>query len=188
MPVIISMLRGINLGAHNRVKMDVLRELYNSLKLRDAQTYVQSGNVIFGTDEKNLEQLAKRIEKAVEREFGFQSDVILRTTAELRRVIARNPFAKRKGIEPSRLLVNFLGSEPGADACKALRSLKIDPEEIFIDGRELYIYYPNGMARPKLSWPTIDRILQTRGTGRNWNSVTNLLQLAEQLEATAGAR
>jgi uncharacterized protein (DUF1697 family) len=185
MAVIISMLRGVNLGPYNRIKMEALRELYSSLRLRDPQTYVQSGNVIFGTEETNLYQLAKRIEKAIEREFGFQSDVILRTTAELRRVIARNPFAKRKGIEPRKFLVNFLAREPGADACEALRSLKSEPEEVFIDGRELYIYYPNGMARPKLSWPTIDRILRTRGTGRNWNSVTKLLELAEKLEAAA---
>jgi uncharacterized protein (DUF1697 family) len=188
MPVIISMLRGVNLAAHHRIKMDALRGLYTALKLRDPQTYVQSGNVIFSTDEKNLVQLAKRIEKAIERGFGFHSDVILRTTADLRDVIARNPFAKRKGIEPNRLLVNFLASEPSADACKALRSMKTDPEEIFIDGRELYIYYPNGMARPKLSWARIDRLLETRGTGRNWNSVTQMLRLAEQVEATAKSR
>jgi uncharacterized protein (DUF1697 family) len=187
MPVIISMLRGVNLGPHRRMKMEALRELYASLKLRDPQTYVQSGNVIFNTNEKNLVQLAKRIEKAIERGFGFHSDVILRTALELRDVIARNPFAKRKNIEPNKLLVNFLASEPGRDACHALRALKVDPEEVFIVGRELYIYFPNGLARPKLSWPTIDRILGTPGTGRNWNSVTKMLDLAEKLEAVAGA-
>jgi uncharacterized protein (DUF1697 family) len=184
MPVVISMLRGVNLGAHRRIKMDALRDLYASLKLRDPQTYVQSGNVVFSTEERDLLQLSQRIEKAIERGFGFHTDVILRTTAELRSVVARNPCAKRKGIEPSRLLVNFLAGDPGPNARKALRGLKIAPEQLWIDGRELYIYFPNGMARPKLSWAAIDRILETPGTGRNWNSVTKLLQLAEKLETT----
>src|ERR1022692_2807782 len=115
MPAIISMLRGVNVGAHNRIKMDALRALYESLGLHEPQTYVQSGNVVFRTDKRDLVALAKRIEGAIERGFGFRPTVILRTSGELRDVIARNPFAKRRGIEPSRLLVYFLASDPGAE-------------------------------------------------------------------------
>src|SRR5208337_2383997 len=114
--VVISMLRGVNVGGHNKIKMDALRDLYESLGLRDAQTYVQSGNVVFRTKAKDLAPLAKQIEDAVERKFGFGPGVALRTTAELRSVIARNPFAGRREIEPGKLLANFfLGAEPGAD-------------------------------------------------------------------------
>jgi uncharacterized protein (DUF1697 family) len=70
MPVLISMLRGVNLVHHNRIKMDVLRALYVSLKLEDPRTYVQSGNVIFRTKEKNATRLAKRIQDAISRKFG----------------------------------------------------------------------------------------------------------------------
>src|ERR1700738_4062682 len=86
MPVIVSMLRGVNLAKHNRMKMDVLRAVYESLKLRDAQTFVQSGNVIFRTNERDLAALAKRIQSAIGRKVGFQPDVILRTAAALRQV------------------------------------------------------------------------------------------------------
>ena len=151
MAVVISMLRGVNLGSHNRIKMDALRALYESLKLRDPQTYIQSGNVIFRTEERNLAQLAKRIENGIEQKFGFRSQVTLRTTSEMRDVIARNPFAKRRGIEPSKLLVTFLASDPGPEDRDKLLKLKTDPEELKIDGHELYIYFPNGMVRPKLS-------------------------------------
>ena len=85
MTVVISMLRGVNVGGHNKIKMDSLRELYESLGLRDAQTYVQSGNVVFRTDAKNIAPVAKRIEDAIERKFGFRPSVILRTTSELER-------------------------------------------------------------------------------------------------------
>jgi len=182
MPVVISMLRGVNVGGHGKIKMDVLRELCASLKLRNAQTYVQSGNVVFETADRDLAPLAGRIEQAIERKFGFRPDVILRTASELRDVIARNPFASRSGIEPSKLLVTFLARQPSAEVRTKLLAIKTDPEELYLDGRELYAYFPNGMGRSKLSWPLVERTLAIPGTGRNWNTVTKLLEVAESLE------
>src|ERR1017187_8623543 len=88
MPVVISMLRGVNVGGHNMIKMDALRALYESLKLRHPQTYVQSGNVVFQTEAADLAKLARKIEDAIERQFAFRPPVILRTVPELRDVIA----------------------------------------------------------------------------------------------------
>ena len=102
MGVIISMLRAVNVGGHNKIKMDALRALYESMKLRDAQTYVQSGNVIFRTEERDLASLGKRIQNGIERKFGFRPDVILRTASELRDVIARNIFLPREGTRARR--------------------------------------------------------------------------------------
>jgi uncharacterized protein (DUF1697 family) len=182
--VVISMLRAVNVGGHNKIKMDTLMALYKSLKLRDAQTYVQSGNVIFRTDERDMARLAKRIEDGIERKFGFRPDVILRTVAEMRDVVARNPFAKRRGIEPAKLLVSFLAGKPGEDGREKVRQMKCDPEELRIEGRELYIYFPNGQGRSKLSGAALEKMLKTQGTGRNWNSVTKMLEMAEKLEAS----
>ena len=182
MAVIVSMLRGVNLVRHNRIKMDALRALYESLGLRDVETYVVSGNVVFRTKTRNLTALAKRIEDAIERSFGFRPRVILRTPAELKDVVARNPFRTRRGIEPSKLLVTFLEGHPAAEALEEVLKIKADPEELHIDGREVYIYFPNGMGRSKLSWVTVEKKLKTSGTGRNWNSVTRLLEIAERLE------
>ncbi|MGH9830575.1 MAG: DUF1697 domain-containing protein [Blastocatellia bacterium] len=184
MSIVISMLRGVNVGGHNKIKMDALRALYEFLGLRNPQTYVQSGNVVFGTEERDLVLLAKRIQNGIERTFGFRPEVILRSSSELRDVIARNPFAKRRGIDPSKLLVSFLAGDPGPEARDKVLKIKTDPEELRIGGRELYVYFPNGMARPKLSWPAIERALKTPGTGRNWNSVTKLLEIAEKLKSS----
>ena len=178
------MLRGVNLAAHHRIKMEALRALYESLKLHGCETYVQSGNVIFNSEAQDLSGLVRRVEKGIENTFGFHSDVIVRTASELREVIMRNPFSKRPGIEPGRLLVTFLASAPSAEVRDRLLGLKGDPEELRIDGRELYIYFPNGMARPKLSWTAVQKILNTPATGRNWNSVTKLLEIAERMEAS----
>jgi len=161
-----------------------LRAVYQSLKLRDCQTFVQSGNVIFRTEERDLVELAKRIENAIECKFGFHSDVILRTAAELRDVIARNPFAGQRDLEPRKFLVTFLAVDPGKEARSRLLAFKIEPDEVRAEARELYIYYANGLARPKLPWPAIEKVLKTSGTARNWNSVTKMLAIAEKLEAS----
>jgi uncharacterized protein (DUF1697 family) len=184
MPVFISMLRAVNLGGHNRIKMDALRALYASLKFENPQTYLQSGNVIFKTSERKLDVVAKRIQSAIEKKFACRTEIILRTTAELRTVVGKNPFAKRPDIEPSKLLIAFLASDPGDKARKALEDQKFAPEELHVAGRELYIYFPDGIGKSKLPWPRIYKILNTPGTGRNWSSVTKILEMAENLEAS----
>jgi uncharacterized protein (DUF1697 family) len=183
MSVIISMLRGVNVGGHNKIKMDQLRAVYQSLGFRDAQTYIQSGNVVCRADNRELATAGARIEKGIERNFGFRPSVIVRTAPELREVIVRNPFAKRSGIDASRLLVAFLASSPAADALDKVLKIKCEPEELRVSGRELFIYFPNGMARPKLSLATVERALKISSTGRNWNTVRKLLEMAEALEA-----
>jgi uncharacterized protein (DUF1697 family) len=165
------------------VKMEALRALYESLGLKDPQTYVQSGNVVFRTKKQDLAALSKRISNAIERSFGFRTPVIVRTTSELRNAIAKNPFERRSGIDPSRLLVTFLAEEPVTAARDLVLNIKTEPEELHIHGREVYMYFPNGMARPKVSWVAIEKKLKASGTGRNWNSVTKLLEIAERLEA-----
>ncbi|HXB72041.1 MAG TPA: DUF1697 domain-containing protein [Candidatus Acidoferrales bacterium] len=183
MTVVISMLRGVNLGSHNRLKMDALRALYESLGLLDVESYVQSGNVVFKTAGRDFAKLAGRIEAGIESSFGIDTDVLLRTAGELRNVVTANPFAQRSGIDPSKLLVDFLAREPSPEAREKLLSVNIEPEELRIHGRELYIYFPNGMARPKLPSGLIDRAVKMPCTGRNWNTVTKLLKMAEALEA-----
>ncbi len=176
------MLRGINLGGHRKIAMDALRAVYESLGLEDVQSYVQSGNIVFRTAKRDMDGLRKKIEDAIERKFGFRSDVILRTAAEMKQVVARNPFAGRCNLEPAKLAVTFLASAPTEAVSGKVRAVAAEPEEIHIDGRELYIYFPNGMARPRLSMAQVERTLGIPGTSRNWNTVTRLLAIAEAFE------
>jgi uncharacterized protein (DUF1697 family) len=183
MAVVICMLRGVNVLGRNKIKMDELRALCVSLKLKNPQTFIQSGNVIFNTKEKDLAKLAKRIGDAIEKKIGFRPAVVLRTAMELKQAIKRNPFAKRNGIEPIKLLVTFLLDDPGQEARDKALAINVDPDELHLIGREAYIYFLNGQGRSKLPWSKIERLLQTSGTGRNWNSVTRMLEMAEKLEA-----
>ena len=181
MPVIISLLRAVNLAGHNSVKMSALVELYESLGLRNAKSYVQSGNVVFRSDARDLARLRKRIEDGIEQTFGFRTGVMLRTSEELRDVIRRNPFAALSGIEPAKLAVSFLAGPADAEAKDKIALIKVGPEEMFLEGNHLYTYFPDGMGRSKLTPALLERVLKVPGTGRNWNTVTKLLALAEQL-------
>jgi len=185
MPVLISLLRGINVGGHAVVKMDALRNLYRSLKLEDPQTYLQSGNVIFKSAERDLQRVADQIQKAIVKKFACCPEVILRATEEMRAIVSRNPFRDRSDIEPNKLLVSFLAGRPAKDASENLRLLASGPEELHLLNREVYIYFPNGVGRSKLPWSRLDKVLKTPGTARNWNSVTKLLEIAEKMQAAS---
>ena len=178
MPVLISMLRGINVGSRHRIKMEDLRALYESLDFRNPRTFIQSGNVVFEAQDRKLEKIRKRIEEGIEQRFGFHSDVILRTVEEMKDAIERDTFAGRENFNPGKLVIVFLAADPGMDAIAQVRAMKVAPEELRIGGRELYVYYPNGMGRSKFPMTAIAKILKTEWTGRNWNSVTKLLELA----------
>ena len=172
------MLRGVNVGGHNRIKMDALRDLYASLKLRNVESYVQSGNVVCSTEETDLSRLAARIESRIEKDFGFGPSVILRTAGELKAVVAASPF-RSLDLDPSKLLVTFLALEPQPEARAKALVIPVDPEVLHFGTMELYTYFPNGMARPKLSMAQVEKTLKVRATGRNWNTVLQLLAMAE---------
>ena len=181
-PAVITLLRGINVGSAHRIKMDALRAVYESEGYRNPVTHLQSGNVVVLVPSIGLASLSDRLETAIERAFGFRPRVIARTSTEFREVIARNPFAGRAGIDPAKFLVTFLAGSPAPESRKKLQTVESNPEEIHLLGREIYVYYPNGLARPRVPWTSLEKILKTPGTARNWNTVTKLLELADQLD------
>jgi len=181
MTVVISLLRGVNLGGQKIMKMEALRALYESLKFEGVATLIQSGNVVFRTKERDLAKVCKRIGDGIEKGFGFRPEIVLRTAEEMRGVVARNPFAERKDVEPGKLLVWFLAGAPDGEARVRLDAVKREQEELHLHARELYIYFPDGQGRSKLSLPAVDRALKILGTGRNWNTVRKLMEMAEKL-------
>jgi uncharacterized protein (DUF1697 family) len=178
MPAVICLLRGVNVGGNNKLKMDALRSICESLKLGNVQTYIQSGNVVFTAPGKDLPALAGRLESAIEKSCGFRPDVVLRTLAEMRAVVAQNPFSAREGLEPGKLVVTFFD----ADGNEKIKLLKVSNEELRPAGRELYIYFPNGQGQSKMSFASYDRAPKIKWTGRNWNTVTKLVEMAASLE------
>lgn len=187
--VVVSLLRGVNVGSHHRIRMEPLKSVYESLGLTDVRTLLQSGNVLFRTKSQDLCRLARQLEKAFEAEFGFHSAQLLRTVPELRAVADANPFAGRSGVAPANLAVTFLAELVDDEARTRLDALKGCPEELHCTARELYVYYPAGMARPTLTGAMLDKaLLKMPATSRNWNTVLKLLDLAAAMEAGAAPR
>jgi len=177
MAVVIGLLRGVNVGGHCKISMQELRSICVSLGLRDPQTYIQSGNVVFGATTRDVAKLADRLESAIEKQLGFRPKVILRTADDLRKIVGRAPFGERPDFNPAKLAVLFLADSPPAEVRSKVLAIKVGPEEIQSEGRELFIYFPDGMGRSKFP-PVLDRTLKMPATARNWNTVNKLLAMA----------
>jgi uncharacterized protein (DUF1697 family) len=179
MPIYISMLRGINVGGHKRIKMDRLRASFEALGFEQVQTYIQSGNVVFKAGKSSPAGLSKRIEEKIVSDFGFSASVISRTAEEMGKTIARNPFLKMHGIDPEKLHVMFLSEGPTPAAVKKLAELSKAPDQFRSADRELYFYLPNGMSQSVLMKSPVDRILAVVTTTRNWRTVNALHQMCQ---------
>ena len=180
MTTFVSLFRGINVGGHQIIRMDGLKELHISLGCKDVVTYIQSGNVIFTSDDVDPAQLTKQIEDGFTQKFGFHVNVMVRTSAELQEVIANNPFQHQPLKESKWVVVLFLTTSPEHTAVEELQKAYVGPEEFWLIGQELYIYYPNGMGRSKLTNTLIEKKLKTSGTGRNWNTILQLQKLSQR--------
>lgn len=174
----IALLRGINLGPNRRIAMPALREALAGAGFEDARTYVQSGNVVFGSDAEP-EKLERQCERLISKEFGLDVEVIIRTRDELAEVVERNPFAK-VAKEPKRYQVTFLSGPLDSDRVEKLSSLAAAPERLAAIGRELYTWHPDGVGRSKLAAKLAAKGLGVKATARNWTTVTTLLEMAEQ--------
>ncbi len=179
MTAFVSLFRGINVGGHHKIRMDELKDLHESLGLRDVLPYIQSGNVVFKSDDADLARLRKQIEDGFEKKFGFHVEIIVRTSAELRDIIDKNPFQSQQSKESKWVVVMFLAARPENTAQEELLKTYVGPEELFIIGKELHIYYTHGIGRSKLSHSLIEKKLKTFGTARNWNTILQLQELIQ---------
>ena len=174
MPTYIALFRGINVGGRALLSMSDLRDQFEGLGFA-AKTLLQSGNVVFRTGRASgTAKLERLLEAETASRFGVHVTCFVRTPAEWAQVIARNPFPAEAKRDPGHLVVTFLKTEPQSKDVKALQAASEGPELIRPAGRELYITYPAGIGRSKLTNALIERVLGMRATGRNWNTVVKL--------------
>ena len=180
MTAFVSLFRGINVGGHRKIKMDELKAVHESLGFRDVIPYIQSGNVVFKSDDADVVRLQKQLEDGIEKNFGFHVDVIMRTSAEFSVILEKNPFQNQQDRESKWIAVMFLAARPDDIAQEDLRKTYVGPEEFYIIDKEVYIYYTNGIGRSKLSHTLIEKKLKTFGTARNWNTVIRLWKMIQR--------
>lgn len=180
MTITIALLRGINVGG-KRMKMADLRDMFADLGFPDTRTLLQTGNVVFKADTTDKNDLIQRIEAAIIKKFGFDSKIILRTYDELKQVFENSPFSVAQLDEPRKAAVIFLSDTPDVDAISALMDAHDGPETVTVQGREVFAFYPEGMGRSKFDHKLVEKKLGVNGTNRNWNTVTKLVALADEV-------
>lgn len=176
----ILLLRAVNLGPRNRIAMPALRELLTAAGFVDVRTHVQSGNIVL-TSDAAPGALAKKVGRLIDKEFGFEPAIVMRTRDELAEVVARNPLA-RVAKDPKRYQVSFLEHELDAGVVEELEQLAVKGERLVALGRELYAWHPHGVARSRLWTGIASPRLPVVSTARNWSTTTSVLALADEID------
>ena len=174
----VALLRGINVGGRNKVPMQTLRELIAGMGGADVRTHLQSGNAVFTHREEDPQALAAQLEQAIAEELGLSISCLVRTAADLRRVIEANPFPM-EGIDGSRFLVVFLSGPPPLDKLATLDPALYEPDTFRSGEKEIYAHFPDSIRDSKLATRFTDRWLGLTASARNWNTVVKLSALSE---------
>ena len=174
MHTFVSLLRGINVGGHKKIRMEELRGIYTAAGFAEVKSYLQSGNVVFATDDPDRARIAARLETAIAEALGHDVSIILRDGADLQRVFTGNPFLTTRNEDPTKLHVTFLAQPPSATDLAELTVPAGGDDEFQIVGQEVYVFCPNGAGRTKLTNNLFERKLHTVATSRNWKTVTAL--------------
>ncbi|WOD44526.1 DUF1697 domain-containing protein [Hwangdonia lutea] len=177
MSTYIALLKGINVGGHKKVPMAELRELLTKSGFENVQTYIQSGNVIFRSSEKNILNLERQIQKAIDSHFGFNVSVLVKTRADLKRIFDACPFQKEK---KQASYFAILHNSPPKDLVKLASEKVYEGEEYFILNDCIYFYCATGYGRAKFNINYFERKLKTVATARNYNTMVKLLSLSAE--------
>ncbi len=178
MPRYIALLRGINVGKNNRISMADLRALVEKLGYADVRTHLNSGNVVFTAPEQPNETLAVEIEAAITSTLDLDVPVIVRSSREMREVIANNPFPEHAA-DHTTLHVTFLAATPDPELVAALADAPRGDDDYQVISTEVYLHYPNRISGAVFMPNGLDKALQVTSTSRNWRTVTALAAMAD---------
>ena len=177
MPTYVALLRGINLGAKRRVAMADLRSLLEGLGYDDVRTHLQSGNAVFRAGTRSAAGVRSAVEKAIRADLGMDVDVVVRTAAQLAKVVETDPFAGT-ATDRARYLVTFLDKAPPKGWLRDVDVADYEPEQVEVRGTEVYLWLPKGVHASRLARLVGDKNLGGTATSRNWNVVTKLAEIA----------
>lgn len=166
----IALLRGINVGGHKPILMTDLRKIFENAGLKNVSTYIQSGNVLFDSPQTDADALRKKIERILVSELGYDVTTIVRTTPEMKKIIAKNPFTALHGEGKTKMYVVFLEDKPSRERQQTLLATQIKGFSLHINNREVYCLLDakfSGNDSPFAN-TKVEKILGQRATTRNW--------------------
>ncbi len=174
----ISILRGINVGGNRKILMKDLKSLYEGLGFSKVETYIQSGNVVFESDEKlSNADLEVKIQQAITETFGFEVPVIIRTADEWAKSIVNNPFWKEKDTDIDRLHLTCLKEVPSPELLEKIKLFQFLPDRYEIIGKDVFIFCASGYGTSKLVNSFFESKLKTPATTRNWKTLMKLYEM-----------
>jgi len=180
MNIYIALLRGINVSGKNKIKMTELKQLCLDIGFSEITTYIQSGNVIFSTQEINTSKIENKLVTAVKNKFGHSIKVLVLKKKELETVFKSNPFINEANFNFKKTCATFLDKIPTEEGMAKVRALAAKDELLNFKNKTVYLYCPNGFGRTKLSNNNIENKLKVSATSRNWNTITKLVELSNQ--------
>jgi len=179
MTIYIAFLRGINVGGHKLIKMADLRQSLEMMGLRNVQTYIQSGNILFES-EKEASQLAQRIEQQIQTTFGFFVPVMLRTSVEFEQIMENCPFNFDALLENESIHISLLSEVPTQKEMTHLDKFQNDVEKYRIEGKEIYLFLSQSIRDSKLAIQL--QKVGVSSTSRNWKTIIKLATKARAME------
>lgn len=178
MPTYISILRGINVSGKKKILMADLKALYEGLGFTNVRTYIQSGNVIFESNNKeHSRSMLQRIKNAITEKYGFDVPIMVRNAADFAEVIETNPFLQKENVDTKSLYVTFLAEVPSAEHLEQLAAVNYPPDQFEIIGRNIFIHCEK-YGRTKLTNTFFERKLKVTATTRNWKTINKLYEMA----------
>jgi uncharacterized protein (DUF1697 family) len=168
----VAFLRGVNLGPNNKISMPALREMAEELGYTDVATYINSGNLIVSSTRKPA-TIEREISKAIKDNFGRPIDVVVRTPAQLRKILAENPYPDGN---PSQVTVAFLTKPPAKNAKDKVAAAAKDYEPFTFSGQQVYVNYSQGIGKSKLA-ERFSAIIGVSSTVRNVRTIEKVLTL-----------
>ena len=185
MTIYIALLRGINVGGKNIIKMVELKQVFEAIGLCEVKTYIQSGNVLFKSNEAE-ETLRKKIEQAIEVNFRLPVTVVMRTAAELEQIIWNCPFSKEEVAEAESSsyavcqYVALLTHAPLQEMIENLNAYQNESEQYQIIGREVFLLFHHSIRNSKLANNLYK--LGVSAAVRNWKTINKLTALDKTIE------
>lgn len=173
----LALLRGINVSGHNMIKMDALKTALDAIGFKNVQTYIQSGNVFVDSEEENGPSVGFKIKQEIFKTFGHDVAVVMVSQHDLEACFKNNPFLKEKDVDFKKLYVAFVSKELQPQSIHDLKMSQVKPDEVHINSTRIFIKYAVGAGKTRLDQKYIEKKLNLTATIRNWNTVTQLLQM-----------
>lgn len=175
----IALLRGINVSGQKKIQMVDLRKMLEKLSFKGVSTYIQSGNIVFSSNEIEPYVLEKRLKTAIQDTFGYEVPVLVRSKNDFEHILNQNPYTDLEMLESKQVYFVLLKTVPNSKLIQEFQKLTFENEDFFITEDCVYLYCQSGYGKAKLNNNLIEKKLKVEATTRNYKTMAKLLEMAE---------